>query len=181
VDEKPIIQPLDHNEPLLPLRTNKARTRTSKDARHGLQTLLAALEIATGKVVITCPRSPNDSGLSKSHGRYMVKSYPLGELQVVLDNRNIHKNEAAERWLLRHRRVHLHYTPADDPRMNMIECFFSSLTEKTLTQSVQHSEKDLKDSLLRHLMKKYGHHPTPFTWAKSPPKPRKGKAYNTEN
>jgi len=36
----------------------------------------------------------------------VVKSYPLGELHVVLDNLNIHKNEAAKQWLLRHPRVH---------------------------------------------------------------------------
>ena len=45
----------------------------------------------------------------------------------------------------------------------MIECFFSILTRQALTQSVQRSKKDLKESLLRYL-KNYSENPTPFTW-----------------
>jgi transposase len=95
----------------------------------------------------------------------VVKSYLLGELHVVLDNLNIHKNEAAKQWLLRHPRVHFHYTPTHASWMNTIECFFSVLTKQALTQSVQRSKKDLKDFLLRYL-KKYSQNPTPFTWTK---------------
>jgi transposase len=73
------------------------------------------------------------------------------------------KNEAAKQWLLRHPRVHFHYTPTHASWMNMIECFFSILTRRALTQSVQRSKKDLKDLLLRYL-KKYSEDPTPFTW-----------------
>jgi hypothetical protein len=97
----------------------------------------------------------------------VVKSYPLGELHVVLDNLNIHKNEAAQQWLLRHPRVHFHYTPTHASWMNMIECFFSILTRQALTQSVQRSKKELKDFLLLYL-KKYRQNPTPFTWTKGP-------------
>ena len=49
----------------------------------------------------------------------------------------------------------------------MIECFFSILTKQALTQSLQRSEKELKDLLLRYL-KKYSQNPTPFTWTKGP-------------
>src|SRR5664280_2873440 len=79
----------------------------------------------------------------------------------------IHKNEAAKQWLLRHPRVHFHYTPTHASWMNMIECFFSILTRQALTQSVQRSKKELKDFLLRYL-KQYSHNPTPFTWTKGP-------------
>jgi hypothetical protein len=51
VDEKPGIQALDRTQPLLPLRAKKPRAWTNEYVRHGTQTLLAALEIATGKVV----------------------------------------------------------------------------------------------------------------------------------
>src|SRR5437763_11190158 len=51
VDEKPGIQALDRTQPLLPLRARKPRSWTNEYARHGTQTLIAALEIATGKVV----------------------------------------------------------------------------------------------------------------------------------
>jgi hypothetical protein len=40
----------------------------------------------------------------------VIKSYPVRELQVALDNLNIHKNEAAKQRLLQHPRVYFHYT-----------------------------------------------------------------------
>jgi transposase len=166
VDEKPSIQALDRTQPLLPLRANKPRSWTNEYARHGTQTLLAALEIATGKVVAHV-RDRRTTVDFLSFMDDVVKSYPLDELHVVLDNLNIHKNDAAKQWLLRHPRVHFHYTPTHASWMNMIECFFSILSKQALTQSVQRSKKDLKEFLLRYL-KKYSQNPTPFTWTKGP-------------
>ncbi len=51
VDEKTGIQALDRTQPGLPLRAKKPRAWTNEYVRHGTQTLLAALEIATGKVI----------------------------------------------------------------------------------------------------------------------------------
>jgi len=127
---------------------------------------LAALEIGTGKVVAHV-RDRRTTVDFLSFMDDVVKSYPSRELHVVLDNLNIHKNEAAKQWLLRHPRVHFHYTPTHASWMNMIECFFSILTRQALTQSVQRSKKDLKDFLLRYL-NKYSENPTPFTWTKGP-------------
>ena len=166
VDEKPSIQALDRTQPVLPLRAKKPRAWTNEYARHGTQTLLAALEIATGKVVAHV-RDRRTTVDFLSFMDDVVKSYPRRELHVVLDNLNIHKNDAAKQWLLRHPRVHFHYTPTHASWMNMIECFFSILTRQALTQSVQRSKKDLKEFLLRYL-KKYSQNPTPFTWTKGP-------------
>ena len=82
---------------------------TIEYVRHGTQTLLATLEIATGKIVAHV-RDRRTTVDFLSFMNDVVKSYPLGELHVVLDNLNIHKNEAARQWLLRHPRVHFHYT-----------------------------------------------------------------------
>src|SRR5579864_8007671 len=157
VDEKPSIQALDRTQPLLPLRARKPRSWTNEYVRHGTQTLLAALEIATGKVVAHV-RDRRTTVDFLSFMDDVVKSYPLGELHVVLDNLNIHKNEAAKQWLLCHPRVHFHYTPTHASWMNMIECFFSILIRQALTESVQRSKKDLKEFLLRYL-KKYSENP----------------------
>ncbi len=166
VDEKPSIQALDRTQPLLPLRAKKPRSWTNEYVRHGTQTLLAALEIATGKVVAHI-RDRRTTVDFLSFMDDVARSYPVRELHVILDNLNIHKNEAAKRWLLSHPRVHFHYTATHASWMNMIECFFSILTRQALTHSVQRSKKDLKDLLIRYL-KKYSEHPTPFTWTKGP-------------
>lgn len=41
----------------------------------------------------------------------VVRAYPHRELHVVVDNLNIHENEAARRWLSRHPQLRFHYTP----------------------------------------------------------------------
>ena len=165
VDEKPSIQALDRTQPLLPLRAKKPRAWTNEYVRHGTQTLLAALEIATGQVVAHVRDRTTADFL-----RFMddvVAAYPQGDLHVVLDNLNIHKNQAAKQWLFAHPRVHFHYTPTHASWMNLIECFFSLLSKRALTHSVQRSKHDLKVHLLRFL-KTYSEHPTPFTWTKGP-------------
>ena len=166
VDEKPGIQALDRTQPLLPLRAKKPRSWTNEYVRHGTQTLLAALEIATGKVVAQVRDRRTTADFLSFMGD-VVKAYPPRELHVVLDNLNIHKNEAAKQWLLQHPRVHFHYTATHASWMNMIECFFSILTRQALRQSVQRSKKDLKELLHRYL-NKYSENPTPFTWTKGP-------------
>jgi transposase len=166
VDEKPGIQALDRTQPLLPLRANKPRSWTNEYVRHGTQTLLAALEIATGKVVAHV----RNRRTSVNFLRFMndvVRAYPDRELHVVADNLNIHKNEAARRWLGRHPQVHFHYTPTHASWVNLIECFFSILSKQGLAHSVQRSKQDLKD-LLHRFLASYNASCGPFTWTKGP-------------
>ena len=166
VDEKPGIQALDRTQPLLPLRAKKPRSWTNEYVRHGTQTLLAALEIATGKVVAHI----RNRRTSVNFLRFMndvVRAYPERELHVVADNLNIHKNEALRRWLRRNPRVQFHYTPTHASWVNLIECFFSILSKQGLAHSVQHSKQDLKELLVRFIAS-YNARCHPFTWTKGP-------------
>lgn len=168
VDEKPGIQALDRTQPLLPLRAKKPRSWTNEYVRHGTQTLIAALEIATGKVLAHI----RNRRTSVNFLRFMnevVRAYPDRELHIVADNLNIHKNEALRRWVGRHPRVSFHYTPTHASWVNLIECFFSILSKQGLAHSVQHSKQDLKDLLTRFL-NSYNDTCQPFTWTKGPEK-----------
>ena len=168
VDEKTGIQALDRTQPLLPLRAKKPRSWTNEYVRHGTQSLLAALEIATGKVLAHVkPRRTSVNFL-----RFMedvVAAYPQKALHVVLDNLNIHKNQAAQNWLQRHPRVHFHHIPTHASWVNLIECFFSILTRQGLAHSVHQSKRQLKDFLLQYI-EHYNQHCTPFVWTKGPEK-----------
>jgi transposase len=166
VDEKPGIQALDRRQPLLPLRANKPQSWTNEYVRHGTQTMIAALEIATGKVVAHV----RNRRTSVNFLRFMtevLRAYPNRELHVIVDNLNIHKNEAARRWLSRHPHVRFHYTPTHASWVNLIECFFSILSKQGLAHSVQHSKRDLKELLLRFIAS-YNQTCNPFTWTKGP-------------
>lgn len=166
VDEKPSIQALDRTQPLLPLSAKKPRSWTNEYVRHGTQTLLAALEIATGKVTAHV-RDRRTSVDFLAFMNDVVKAHPHQDLHVVLDNLNIHKNAAAQQWLHAHSRVHFHYTPTHASWLNLIECFFSILAKQGLSQSVQKSKADLKTFLHRYLQN-YNVNSNPFTWTKGP-------------
>ncbi len=168
VDEKTGIQALDRTQPLLPLSAKKPRSWTNEYVRHGTQSLLAALEIASGEVVAHVKQRRT----SVNFLRFMddvVAAFPQRELHVVLDNLNIHKNEAARRWLTRHPQVHFHYTPTHASWVNMVECFFSILGKQGLSQSVHTSKRDLKEFLLKYIAH-HNQNSTPFVWAKGPEK-----------
>lgn len=110
VDEKTGIQALDRTQPLLPLSAKKPRSWTNEYVRHGTQSLLAALEIASGQVVAHVKQRRTSVNFLRFLNQ-VVQAFPGRELHMVLDNLNIHKNAAAQRWLQRNPRVHFHYTP----------------------------------------------------------------------
>ena len=168
VDEKTGIQALDRTQPLLPLRAKKPRSWTNEQVRHGTQSLLAALEIATGKVLAHVRQRRT----SVNFLRFMsdvVAAFPNRELHVVLDNLNIHKSEAARRWLQRHPQVHCRHTPTHASLVNLIECFFSILSKQSLSPSVHTSKRQLKEFLVQFIAN-YDERCSPFRWTKGPEK-----------
>ena len=168
VDEKTGIQALDRTQPLLPLRAKQPRSWTNEYVRHGTQSLLAALEIASGRVVAHVKQRRTSINFLKFMND-TIASFPDTELHVVLDNLNIHKNQAAQDWLARHPRVHFHYIPTHASWLNLIECFFSILTRQGLSQSVHQSRRQLREFLLRYI-ENHNQHCTQFVWTKGPEK-----------
>ena len=166
VDEKTGIQALDRTQPLLPLRAKKPRSWTNEYVRHGTQTLLAALKIATGEVLAHV-RQRRTSVDFLHFMDAVVADCPHLDLHVIVDNLNIHKNEAAQQWLARHPRVHFHYTPTHASWVNLIECFFSILTRQGLQQSVHRSKQELKQYLEQYIGH-YNQSCSPFLWTRGP-------------
>jgi transposase len=166
VDEKTGIQALDRTQPLLPLSAKKPRAWTNEYVRHGTQTLLAALQVATGEVLAHV-RQRRTSVNFLHFLDDVVAACPKVDLHLILDNLNIHKNQAAQEWLLRHPYVHCHYTPTHASWMNLIECFFSILTRRGLPQSVHRSKQELKEYLERFIQH-YNQSCSPFVWRKGP-------------
>jgi DDE superfamily endonuclease len=77
VDEKSQIQALDRTQPVLPLRPGLPERATHDYIRHGVTTLFAALDVATGQVVDACyPRHRHQEFL-----RFLKKvaaAWPVG-------------------------------------------------------------------------------------------------------
>ncbi|WRP15576.1 transposase [Geochorda subterranea] len=79
--------------------------------RHGTVTLFAALNLATGEVDGEGYRRHRHQEFLRFLRR-LDKTHPDGEMHLILDNYATHKHQAVKRWLQRHRRFTLHFTPA---------------------------------------------------------------------
>jgi transposase len=62
------------------------------------------------------------------------------DVHLILDNSSTHKTPRIRRWLIRHPRVHLHFTPTGSSWMNLVERWFAALREKQLRRGAsQHA------------------------------------------
>jgi transposase len=58
------------------------------------------------------------------------------QIHIICDNYATHKHPRVQRWLSRHKRFHVHLTPTSASWLNMIERFFSDLTENRIRRGV---------------------------------------------
>jgi transposase len=164
VDEKPHIQALERAQGYLKLPNGKAVTGFSHEyKRHGTTTLFAALEVLSGKVVGGhAHRRRRREFLAFMNE--VVADYPDRELHVVLDNLNTHKPKH-DRWLARHKNVHLHFTPTHASWLNQIECWFSILSRRALRGASFTSPQQVREAIDRFIAA-YNVSAVPFEWKK---------------
>jgi transposase len=88
------------------------------------------------------------------------------ELHVVLDNSATHKTPSIQRWLLRHPRLTLHFTPTCSSWLNLVERWFAELTTKSIKRAAHRSVPDLVASI-RTWIANRNENPTPYIWHKT--------------
>ena len=166
VDEKSQIQALERTQPLLPMRPGQCERRAHDYWRHGIASLFAALDIADGKVIGKCYRRHRHQEFLKFL-RLIEEEVPSElDLHLVLDNYGTHKHPKVRRWLLRHPRYHLHFTPTGASWLNQVERWFAALTCKQIRRGSFTSVRDLVLKIKRYL-DHYNDDPRPFVWTKS--------------
>ncbi len=166
VDEKSQIQALDRTQPLLPMRPGQIERRTHDYVRHGTTSLFAALDVATGKVLGQCYRRHRAKEFLQFLRR-IDESVPAHlELHLIVDNYGTHKTPAVQRWLLRHPRFHLHFTPTSASWINMVERWFGELTQKQIRRGAHRSTEQLERAI-EDFLRVHNDEPKPFVWTKS--------------
>lgn len=166
VDANTGVEALDRNQRVLPLRATKPRRRVNKYARHGAQTLLGAIRIATGQDLAKAKQGRT----SMSFLNFMddvVTTCPGADLHVILDQ--THTNPAAQHWLGRHPRVRFHRSSTHGSWVNRIEGLFRTLRGKGHSQAVHRCKVDLMD-FLSHIVAQDGQTCFPFHWTRGPEK-----------
>ena len=165
VDEKSQIQALDRTQPLLPLRPGQVERRTHDYKRHGTTTLFAALDIATGEVTGHCTLRHRHQEFLRFL-RLLDRTYPQQELHLVLDNYATHKHPNVRRWLARHHRFHLHFTPTSASWMNQVKTWFSLLHRQALRRGVFRSLGSLVTAI-HAFLEAWNDNRRPFAWVKT--------------
>jgi transposase len=167
VDEKSQIQALDRTAPVLPLLPGTPERRTRDYRRNGITNLYAALDVASGNVIADL----TERHRAEEFRRFLNlinRTVPADlDVHVVVDNSSTHTTPAIHRWLLRHPRFTLHFTPTYSSWLNLVERWFAELTEKWLRRGTHRSTKDLVASI-RTWIRRWNDEPRPFVWHKTP-------------
>src|SRR3954447_16804440 len=165
-DEKSQIQALDCTQPILPMRPGQAERRTHDYKRHGTTSLFAALDVASGRVIGELHRRHRSTEFRQFLDRIGAEVPDDLEVHLVLDNYGTHKTPLIQRWLLRHPRFHLHFTPTYSSWINQVERWFGQLTDKQIRRGSHRSRRALEDAIRLYLAT-HNADPKPFLWVKT--------------
>jgi transposase len=166
VDEKSQIQALERSSPILPLMPGVPERQTHDYLRNGTTNLYAALDVASGKVI--ADMTPRHRAEEFRKFLNLIESSVPESLQVhvVLDNSSTHKTPSIQRWLKRHPRFTLHFTPTYSSWLNLVERWFAELTTKWIKRGSHRSVRDLVASI-RTWIANWNDEPKPYVWHKS--------------
>jgi transposase len=163
MDEKPGIQALDRSQPMLPLRPGMPVGISNEYVRNGTIDLFAALNILDGTVITQLHRRHR-------HQEFLIFLREIEEkvpkeldVHMVLDNLKTHATPEVNRWFERHPRFKLHFTPTDTSWLNMVESWFSQLTEKQIRRN-SFPHKAALARAIREFVAEYQKNPRPFVW-----------------
>jgi len=169
IDEMTGVQALEHRFPdhWGPGRPRGCPRREYEYKRHGTQTVIAAFDIRTGKVVATCGATRKGKDLLRFM-RTVAAEYPEGTVHVIWDNLNIHFDGPTQRWTRFNRRnggrFVFHYTPKHASWVNQVEMFFSIVHRQCLRHGDFHSQEELRTALLDYIDYWNRERAHPFRW-----------------
>ena len=157
---------LDRTQPGLPIKKGRCGTMTHDYKRNGTTTLFAALNMMDGTVIGRCmPRHRGCEFLGFL--KIIDQQTPAHlDLHLIVDNYCTHKTATVKRWLSRHPRFHLHFTPTSGSWLNMVERFFAEITQKRIRRGIFKSVAELEHAIT-HYLDNHNARPKPFVWTKS--------------
>ncbi len=165
-DEKAQIQALNRMQPILPMGPGQIERRTHDYFRHGTTSLFAALVVKTGEVIGQFHRRHRSLEFRKFLDHIDTQVPPDLEIHLIIDNYGTHKTATIKRWLARHPRFHLHFTPTGGSWINQVERWFALLTQRVIKRGAHTSVSQL-EAAIREFLDTHNQQPKPFTWIKS--------------
>jgi transposase len=166
VDEKSQIQALERSSPILPLMPGVPERQTHDYVRNGTTNLYAALDVASGRVISEMTARHRAEEFRRFLNLIESTVPDHLDIHVVLDNSSTHKTPSIQRWLKRHPRFTLHFTPTYSSWLNLVERWFAELTTKWIKRGAHRSVRDLVASI-RTWIANWNDEPKPYVWHKS--------------
>lgn len=167
-DEKPGIQAIATTSPDLPPQQGRHATfvRDHEYKRHGTVSLLAGIDLLTGKVHALV----KDRHRSREFIEFLKvldTAYPVHTaIKLILDNHSSHISRETKTWLDQQPagRFEFTFTPRHGSWLNLIEGFFSKLARSVLRHIRVASKQELKDRIIAAI-NDINRHPVVHTWA----------------
>ncbi len=166
-DEKPGIQALATTAPDLPPEPGvyPAFARDHEYKRHGTVTLMAGIDLLTGKVHALV----KDRHRSREFVEFLKlidATYPAHTaIHLILDNHSAHISRETRAWLAEQPagRFAFTFTPKHGSWLNLVEGFFSKLARSVLRHIRVSSKQELKERLMA-AMDHFNEDPVVHTW-----------------
>ena len=167
VDEKSQIQALDRTAPVLPMMPGLPERRTHDYVRHGITTLFAALDVATGEVYGSIHRRHRAVEFKKFLTK-LDKQIPAElDVHLICDNYATHKITGDHQMACRPsafpHALHPDLLVLAQPGRTLVRAADRQETApRHHTASIQALEKDIRDWITD-----WNDNPQPFAWTKT--------------
>ncbi len=167
-DEKPGIQAIATTAPDLPPVPGVHATfaRDHEYRRHGTLSLLAGIDLLTGKVHALV-RDRHRSREFIEFLKLLDAAYPAHTaIKLILDNHSAHISRETRTWLAArpHRRFEFTFTPKHGSWLNLVEGFFSKFARSVLRHIRVASKHELKERILAAITD-VNRYPVIHTWS----------------
>jgi transposase len=154
-DEKPGIQAISNTAPDLPPKPGKhaSAARDHEYKRHGTLSLLAGIDLLTGKVH-ACIENRHRSREFVGFLKQLNEAYPAETaIKLILDNHSAHTSKETKAWLATQPegRFTFVFTPKHGSWLNLVEGFFSKMARSMLRHIRVASKDELKARILAYL------------------------------
>ena len=85
------------------------------------------------------------------------------QIHLIADNYATHKHPKVQRWLARHPRFHIYFTPTSSSWLNMVERFFRDINQNRIRRGIFRDVEELIMAIGAYI-DQHNDNPKPFVW-----------------